>query len=209
MASLWKGPDLSRGPEPPGGPGACSRMSRLCFSITSASCRSCRSSWRPAGRAAADITHMRRRSDEQQALVVQARPGSRQLLQAGPAGGRAGGAGSSEPGRGWRPAQLTEQVERLEAQYAELVETKASWMPALTPCSRASLRSAAWSSLARAKESGGRPRNRWKTWQAPGDPDAAARGRIRSATGWPRPRPSMEVGATRPGPRRNPGSAQT
>ena len=120
----------------------------------------------------ADITLMRRRSDEAQSLVVQQDQAVDGLLQAGLQEEALAAQDRLNQAR-LTAARLTEQVERLEAQYAELAEGKTRLDARVTALQQTEPEVGNLVSLARAKEATATTAQSLEDLAGTGDQDAA------------------------------------
>lgn len=134
---------------------------------------------------AADVAELRRRSDEQQALVVKQDQEVDQLLQAGLQEDALAAQDRLNQARS-AAAKLTEKVDGLEAQYTELAETKARLDARVTALQQAEPEVGSLVGLARARELQATAGQSLEDLAGSGDPDVARvvnsiRGRLAQA----------------------------
>lgn len=122
--------------------------------------------------ASADIALMRRRSDEQQSLVVQQDQDVDGLLRAGLQEDALAAQDRLNQAR-LSAAKLTEQVERLEAQYAQLAEGRARLDVRVTALQQTEPEVGNLVSLARAKEATAATAQSLEDLAGTGDRDSA------------------------------------
>jgi phage shock protein A len=120
----------------------------------------------------ADVTQLRRRSDEQQALVVQQDQELDKLLESG-LHDEALAAQDRLNQSQLAAARLAEQVAHLEAQYTELNETKARLDARVTALQQSEPEVGGLVGLARAKELTATAGQSLEDLEGTGDPDAA------------------------------------
>jgi phage shock protein A len=120
----------------------------------------------------ADIAQLQRHSDEQQAQVVQQDQQVDDLLRAGLQEDALAAQDRLNQAR-LTAARLTEQVERLEGQYRELVETKARLDARVTALQQSEPEVGSLVSLAQAKEATATTAQSLEDLAGTGDPDAA------------------------------------
>jgi phage shock protein A len=120
----------------------------------------------------ADLAQMRRRSDEQQTLAVQQDGQVDELLRAGLQEDALAAQDRLNQAR-LTAAKLTEQVERLEAQYGELNDTKARLDARVTALQQTEPEVGSLVGLARAKEATANTAQSLEDLAGTGDPDKA------------------------------------
>jgi phage shock protein A len=120
----------------------------------------------------ADLTELRRRSDEQQALVVKQDAEVDQLLQAGLREDALAAQERLNQNR-LTAARLTEQLDKLEARYAEMVEARAGIDARVTTLQESAPEFDGLVGLARAKDLTAETMESLDDLSGTGDPDVA------------------------------------
>jgi phage shock protein A len=120
----------------------------------------------------AELTELRRRSDEQQALVVKQDAEVDQLLQAGLQEDALAAQERLNQNR-LKAARMTEQLDRLEARYAEMVEAQAGINARVDALSESAPEFDSLVGLARAKDLTAETMQSLDDLAGTGDPDVA------------------------------------